>query len=421
MMPRTRDNSRRIAPPTGAARTLAALIALAAACPLAQAQLEPAQALDERDAKAAIAKQRVDLSAPLSPETEARIARLDDLSWAVRDKAMQELMDDPGLPPLRVEHELKTRTLSPEARQRLLQVARRWFVNLPRPAMGVGFDLRLRQRVAIDRAYTPFDAAAKLEPGDIIIEADGIPLRGPNAQAAMQAIIVSHDPGDSVPVVVRRGKQRVPLSITLGYFRDLPNNQGGMIPEERVQRAWKVRAARLLPAVSEPVSVTLPADASWSTGDPDLQRQAQFINRHAQEQAPAVAGGGVARQAARIDPPEQFVQQIIIVGGQRQIINFPRQNVFMMERDERTLSPSEEIDELVRIRLNLLTQMRRFPDPDDPKLSPAEAVLARAQLEPYLEQLKSVDRMRQAIETEVAEAAGPQPQSAIGAEGPAGN
>lgn len=189
-----------------------------------------------------------------------------------------------------IEQALRTRTLSIEQRFRLLQAARDKFMTSQHAAMGVQFSTSLPDRVVVRLTFPQFPSSKLLEAGDIIIAAAGEPLRGRDSQSQLGAQIIARDPGQVLPIVIRRGEEKIKLDIPLGRFSDLP--QGNVDPY-RLARAWMVRSAGyLVSVVPQPIDCGVPAD-KWEAGAGSAQ---QIRKARAQMQLPVyrsriVAGG----------------------------------------------------------------------------------------------------------------------------------
>lgn len=187
-----------------------------------------------------------------------------------------------------LEESLQRKDLSLEARSRLLGVARRRFFETPRAAMGFQFGGTLRDRIVIGRLIDGFPAKKILEEGDMVMSADGYRLEGPVARAVLPAVIVSHDPGESIKLVVRRGAQKLSLDVPLGEFARL--EQGAWMGPERLAPAWRIRAARLGGGL-EPIRVDVDHDAWFGKGR-DLERRA---DKQPQMEPLVLEGGGMPR------------------------------------------------------------------------------------------------------------------------------
>jgi len=60
---------------------------------------------------------------------------------------------------------------------------------------------------------------AGIQPGDLLVELDGEPV----SEDKIGGVLSRHQPGDTVPAIVIRGKKRVPLKIVLAERKDSQN------------------------------------------------------------------------------------------------------------------------------------------------------------------------------------------------------
>ncbi|HYE01642.1 MAG TPA: hypothetical protein VD963_00255, partial [Phycisphaerales bacterium] len=91
-------------------------------------------------------------------------------------------------------------------------------------------------------------SARVLEPGDLIVAAEGVELRGPNCWVRFKALINSCEPGERIELTVRRGAApRFRAQVTLGSYRELLRQGPGAadLNPRDLARAWKARQARL--------------------------------------------------------------------------------------------------------------------------------------------------------------------------------
>ncbi|MBC7834166.1 MAG: hypothetical protein H7Y88_03580 [Phycisphaerales bacterium] len=242
--------------------------------------------------------------APAAPNANpvlSQLAALDSPVLSERDRAMQQLAGhaDATLPAL--EQVLHDPSISAEQRARMSRVALSRFAISPRAAMGFSFGGVLPNRVSVAATFANFDSHKKLRTGDMMVEADGHSLVGPTAQRLLRAIIQSHDPGDMIHLVVRRGAERLKIDVRLGRYDQLPR-QNGLSPEgisDEIVRAWRVRCARLAPAKAAIVDPGVTAD-QWR----GVERSVQMIR------------AGVARQ--RSSHPSAWRQTVFAGGEPRQ-------------------------------------------------------------------------------------------------------
>ena len=355
---------------------------------------------------AQVAADIVPESDDLSAEIESLIDQLGSSDFATRQRATEQLLGNDALPLAALERVIASRALSAEARARLLQVARQAFYKSPRAALGVQFDnvngLRaLRDRVVVGQTFKEFPSHRILEPGDIIDQAAGIKLRGPTAQLILPAIIVSHDPGQILALVIRRGNQLLKLDVPLGNFSDLQQAGGGIPPDDRISRAWRVRAARIFAPAEAPIRAGV-APAQWSPSSLNRDDPAVGLIRNlAAEPAPRVAGGGMPRNAADLEQEQTLIQRMVFVNGQQRIIQDlrPRQFVEEIEPSGPSMTQEQELIELARARTQVREQLRQLGSFES--LPEADPLRARAEL--VKRTITALDRQSAAIQAEMAE------------------
>lgn len=346
-----------------------------------------------------------------TPATEASkpladlVSDLSSPDFHTRELATVRIRDDKSIRLADIERILTERELPLEAHSRLLTIARERFSTSPRAAMGVQFDLTtLRDRIVIDNTFEPFDCHRVLEPGDIIIEADGIPLQSGAARPLIQGLIISRDPGDTMKLVVRRGREKLNLEVKLGDFRELRNNS---LDELRLYRAWKTRSlaySRQAAPVKTPVHVDAWPDAM------EASRQLPLQQMRAQSHSPnmAVHAGGRARTSNIVNDSSWYsIQQLRAQNGGR--INGlgvnPQALQMMLEFDDPSPQPpmtfAEESERLAQKRTALegqLDRARREAErsaPGSPESALLESRVARVELD-----IRAVDRQLEAITAE---------------------
>lgn len=177
------------------------------------------------------------------------VAKLDSDDILERDRITQRLIASKAHTFAQIEEQLRSPDLSAEQRLRLMRVAKEKFAGTPRAAMGVQFDnFLLPTRVVIGKTFEPFASSTMLEEGDMIVEAAGLPTVGLGARNMLRSVILAHEPGDKLPITVRRGSEKVKLELPLGNFGDLQN--GRMDPGD-VERAWRIHAMLLNRSIRE--------------------------------------------------------------------------------------------------------------------------------------------------------------------------
>ena len=191
---------------------------------------------------------------PIGPLDEL-VQKLQTGTFVQRELASDELETSPSITLESIEDVLIHEQLSPEQRQRLMQAAGNRFINEPRGAMGIQLtneisDLGLK----ISGPVQGFDAFTKLKPNDIISRIGDWPIR---SAADLQAAIVSRTPGETVPVEVLRGAERMTFDITLGSWNDLASPSG--VPWATLELAWAHRS-RPYANLNAPRVIELSAD-----------------------------------------------------------------------------------------------------------------------------------------------------------------
>lgn len=291
---------------TNLMQRIAATAALAALTALAAAAAQPGQtgATDE--------------------DLQRLVGLLNSPKHEVRNEATLALKIEERFTLERLEQALRRPGLTPEQRQRLLDIHLARFERTPRAAMGVQFDYTLPQRVIIQRTYEPFPASRVLRPGDMITAADGVRLHGLDAAVTMRSIILSHDPGDEVPIVVQRGAERLDLTIRLGRWADFQGPARSTPVASDIRAAWLIRIERALRDVpgpaSEPISTGLTA-AEWA----EMERSAQI--RRGTRQAELIQSGQatvtprllLAGGRPRNDMPDEFDRQRAELNGKDEL------------------------------------------------------------------------------------------------------
>lgn len=238
--------------------------------------------------------------------------------------------------------------LNPEQRQRLLNVAHMRFEAEPRAAMGIQF-LGNDQRDVLVDPKAGFHSAEVLRARDRIVQADGVAI---DERPTLIKVIISHDPGDSIPVVVERAGAPVNVKVRLGSYASL-----GQPPQYELIRnlAWQFRSreyAEPAGAKAAPIESGLTA-AAWALpapsdddadlvgqrgglGDQDPARTALVAGGEARDgQVPdrgasvIIRGSGALRPGVIMVQPVpliQDLQQTIQTDTQRQMVNLKQIN-----------------------------------------------------------------------------------------------
>jgi hypothetical protein len=185
------------------------------------------------------------------------VARLDDGSFAVREASFEQIVARPDLSLAEIEARLALGGLSPEQRLRLDRAALARFAAVPRAGLGVQFGVPITEvgvplRVVIDG----FPAAAFLRAEDVVLTIDGHPV---NTTDDMGAIILSHEPGETLRMEIERapepgagiapgpdgpdGPRRLVLDVPLGSFGDLQG--AAALTPDRLERAYRHYQSRV--------------------------------------------------------------------------------------------------------------------------------------------------------------------------------
>ncbi|MBL4810106.1 MAG: PDZ domain-containing protein [Phycisphaerales bacterium] len=186
------------------------------------------------------------------------IKLLDDESWEVRERATRMIGDaNEGFElAMLAEVIAKGSTndpdrggLSSEAMSRLRIAARELFGQTPKAGLGVGFGAVRDGGVEIStvvKEVDRFPAAGMLMPGDLIVGADG---RALTTSEELRAVILSHEPGQTLNLLIQRGEQVLDMDLPLGSYRLL----AGAAPIGRgiADRAIAIRWARRGILISE--------------------------------------------------------------------------------------------------------------------------------------------------------------------------
>jgi hypothetical protein len=239
---------------------------------------------------------------PTAPaRLQEKIAQLGSTDAQLREQTTQDLIRDNGISLAMIDRAIREGgdKLSLEARQRLVTVAQDRFWRTPRGALGIvfwnsvtGIPINRRDRAVIGRTVDKFDSAGKLEMGDVIIEADG---RKIEASRNLQSAIVSHDPGETIRLVVRRGDEKLNLDVRLGRRDDLPD---APLDDSLRMRAWNVRAASMMPETAHPILIDVkPGDWQATPVGQDRMNRMGLRQKGADLPGVGAVGGGMPRGA----------------------------------------------------------------------------------------------------------------------------
>jgi hypothetical protein len=353
-------------------------------------------------------------AAPLNDaDLKTLVAKLNDPDVREREQATVQMLDDARITLQTVSRLLTDQksTLSPEQRTRLLVVARDRFMKSDRAALGFQFGGQLQDRIVVGQTYPKFPSFTMLEVGDIIVGAEGVDLVGPAGRLALQAIIVSRDPGDALALVIRRGKEKLELNVPLGKFGDL--DQPGMPRQMQVnrptdpmlQRAWKVRSRLMSPG-----NKAIEFASGWKTmTTEERNKRRELMNKRAGAamERPAIAGGGMARVGLTMgedmsDQPWQVQMQVrqlpqaqLRVIRQGMIVFGEVEDDFSLQR----MTPAQELQALASAKMQASEELKRLGEPGN--IAPGDSRISM-----FAEATKRVmiiDRQIEAIEAEIRE------------------
>lgn len=360
-----------------------------------------------------------------APERLSSLVRdLGSTDLKTRAQADRAIAEDSGITLPMIEALLRDPSveLSADARERLLSSARLRFNSSPRGAMGVQFWMQsgLRDRVIIEAPLPHFaDAQAKLKPGDMVIEAGGLRTVGPQAQPTFQSVVVSRDPGDLVPLVIRRGDQKIEVSVRLGRRDALQGN--AFLTPDALDRAWRVRAGSLMGG--EVPVIAPPAGEQVDWGDPNQLPARAFRSALRQKgmgdiaSCPELVGGGMPRGAEMTDDFSDI--RLTGFGNRRNNMQAIRRNnqvvwianglVLQQPFDPFPLSNQppmtlqEELDEATRMlnQQRTIVSMNRPARPERPRIEPDNGMAPPATND---QKLRMYEQQVLALRTEMMEA-----------------
>ena len=151
---------------------------------------------------------------------------------------------------------LRTRTLAPEQRERLIGILRERFLDGDRPALGIQMQPQPMGILIVNVVHNGFPAAETLRGDDLILTLGGVDFRARPNLDELRRTILSFEPGDTVPLRIRRNNAELDMFVRLGRFASL-NAPGTLHPADLIG-AWEVRARRLglLRPEGEPIGVS---------------------------------------------------------------------------------------------------------------------------------------------------------------------
>jgi PDZ domain len=171
------------------------------------------------------------------------VDRLDTGAWIERDLASTDLSlysDEYTLAD--IELYLQDPTLSQEQHSRLMNACYARFIDFPKGGLGVAFGTIQPGSIEVDPIDRDprFPASALLNPGDAIARVDGKFVRD---SFEVRAQILSRQPGETLPVTIKRGTKLIEMDLPLGSFNQLsgPARMDPLI----IARALAIRWERL--------------------------------------------------------------------------------------------------------------------------------------------------------------------------------
>jgi hypothetical protein len=278
-----------------------ALMALQGAIGIAHAQQPPPS--DDRSSLESIVTDLGSSDPILREDAAARLSQL----GASSPREIFDVMKRPGM------------TL--DQRKRLESAARVPFESSPRAGLGVSFDRADEENVRlVGTVQNPnFHAHEVLKPGDILREMDGLVV---HTRAQAQAAILSHDPEETIDLLVQRQGALFRYKIRLGSYAQLERGPGGGIGmgiegTNPLPAAFRIRLARELGEAAIPDD-TPPLDAgldviAWKDAEARVRakvaRETERAMPASQRAAmPRLAAAGVSHESPRATPGQHLTK-----------------------------------------------------------------------------------------------------------------
>lgn len=364
------------------------------------------------------------------PQAAARldeaIVSLSATDAQVREETSRRLEDDRGISLSMIDAAIRAGgdKLPLEARIRLVAAARDRFWRTPRAALGIQFWNNLRDRVVVEQTFKEFDSAAKLEDGDMIVEADGRKIEGYMARNRLQAVIVSHDPGETIKLVVRRAEQKLNIDVKLGRRDDLANST---LTDDIMARAWQVRSSAMMPDTGKPISTGI-KPGEWQVTPIGQNRISNMALRAKGVDSVGVGavGGGMPRGAdLSIDAISMRLSQGQIRNNRaaQQILwQQAGWNNGMMGWDpnaESAIPPMtrrQELDEMLKAQVKISKELESWA-PADPDLTPTDRKLVQGGRDERVKMLSLMQKQIKALRAEMTENNEPLPDDSTATTG----
>lgn len=316
-------------------------------------------------------------------DTQHLVHDLDALALQTRLDAQNRLANDPAISLRQLEGALKQADLSAEQRERLLAAAYKHFCTEPRGAMGVGPGAVFEQGhgATLQQVNANFPAASVLKPGDRVITADGQPVEDFNS---LRPVILSHDPGDELPLTIVRGGATLNVTVKLASYADLLQTQGPGRPQSEkpdqslLQPAWALRTKPLRDAAAgsgAPIPCPGLTAANWTQASYD---EAELLRGRVVDPDPtrtSVVAGGEARGGTQTTAA---LSDQVRAAGARQFPADGRIRIVQPQpqgAEAARLQLALQLQVLQAMRQDLETQIselnRKLADPGTPEASKA--------------------------------------------------
>lgn len=234
---------------------------------------------------------------PEAPEADevsvaSLLADLDDTDYKVRERATRALSDHEVFSIDDITSLLSEEGLSLEQRQRLMGVARRLFEQTPRGGMGIQFMGQWADGGVAVNVLENFPASRVLRNGDVLMEVAGSPVRD-SEQVRLE--VLARDPGQKLPVVVRRRGELFEVKVVLGSQRMLDQNRTVAVDDHSMDRAWQIRRAMIERATHERADRATVIDARPKAEAPEDEEDDQTESRVDRDIPQVDAGDALVR------------------------------------------------------------------------------------------------------------------------------
>ncbi|MFK7884188.1 MAG: PDZ domain-containing protein [Phycisphaerales bacterium] len=230
---------------------------------------------------------------PASPSFQSLLEQLDSDVWIERERAMASIGASESIPMDSIEAALLGDRLSAEQRMRLERAAVNRFRFEPLGGLGVSFGQASEGAVQIGSVVEGFPAAKILEAGDLITAVGDRVIGG---QDHLRAEILSRRPGESLPVLVRRGRIVLELNLPLGEYANLTG--AASLDDATVAAALRLRRSRAGVPETEPDRIGTGIDTrTWL--DAAFSNRFEPIAGDGERRGPVVVPSGSVRAMDR--------------------------------------------------------------------------------------------------------------------------